>query len=71
MNKTKTTRFSFLHYWHGLGAWNFYFLLKFVLLWYGYLKFDAFSNLLFSSIFIISITETFWHKLRNVDSDPL
>ncbi|EMG9308327.1 cellulose biosynthesis protein BcsG [Proteus mirabilis] len=71
MNKTKTTRFSFLHYWHGLGAWNFYFLLKFVLLWYGYLKFDAFSNLLFLAFLLFPLPKTFWHKLRNWIAIPI
>ncbi len=65
MNKTKNNPVQFFTLLAWVGRLEFLFLLKFVLLWYGYLKFDAFSNLLFSSIFIISITETFWHKLRN------
>ena len=71
MNKSKTTQLDFLHYWHGLGAWNFYFLLKFVLLWYGYLNFDAFSNLLFLAFLLFPLPKTFWHKLRNWIAIPI
>nr|WED70015.1 cellulose biosynthesis protein BcsG [Pectobacterium colocasium] len=34
-------------YWRGLGAWNLYFLLKFALLWFGYLNFHPLLNLVF------------------------
>lgn len=71
MNKSKTTQFDFLHYWYGLGAWNFYFLLKFVLLWYGYLNFDAFSNLLFLAFLLFPLPKVFWHKLRNWVAIPI
>lgn len=71
MNKSKTTQFDFLHYWHGLGAWNFYFLLKFVLLWYGYLNFDAFNNLLFLAFLLFPLPKKFWHKLRNWIAIPI
>ena len=71
MNKSNTTQFDFLHYWHGLGAWNFYFLLKFVLLWYGYLNFDAFSNLLFLAFLLFPLPKNIWHKMRNWVAIPI
>ncbi|WP_193014667.1 cellulose biosynthesis protein BcsG [Proteus sp. FME41] len=71
MNKSNTTQFDFLHYWHGLGAWNFYFLLKFVLLWYGYLNFDAFSNLLFLAFLLFPLPKNSWHKIRNWIAIPI
>ncbi|NBM56187.1 cellulose biosynthesis protein BcsG [Proteus vulgaris] len=71
MNKSNSTQFDFLHYWHGLGAWNFYFLLKFVLLWYGYLNFDAFSNLLFLAFLLFPLPKNIWHKMRNWIAIPI
>lgn len=46
-SNTKNNIADLWHYWRGLGGWNFYFLLKFALLWFGYLNFDALSNLIF------------------------
>lgn len=34
-------------YWRGLSGWNFYFLVKFGLLWAGYLNFHPLLNLVF------------------------
>ncbi|KGA58448.1 cellulose biosynthesis protein BcsG [Proteus vulgaris] len=71
MNKSNSTQFDFLHYWHGLGAWNFYFLLKFFFLWYGYLNFDAFSNLLFLAFLLFPLPKNIWHKMRNWIAIPI
>lgn len=39
---------SLWQYWRGLSGWNFYFLVKFGLLWAGYLNFHPLLNLVFA-----------------------
>ncbi|MFR0521078.1 hypothetical protein, partial [Klebsiella michiganensis] len=34
--KTPTASLPLWRYWRGLSGWNFYFLVKFALLWGGY-----------------------------------
>ena len=50
--------------WRGLGAWNYYFLLKFVLLWQGYLNFDALSNLIFAAALLFPLPSLRVHRWR-------
>lgn len=50
--------------WRGLGAWNYYFLLKFVLLWQGYLNFDALSNLIFAAVLLFPLPSLRLHRWR-------
>ncbi|HEC8324767.1 TPA: cellulose biosynthesis protein BcsG [Providencia rettgeri] len=50
-------------YFYGLKGWNFYFLLKFGLLWYGYLHFNAFENLLFVAFLLLPLP---WKKLSKL-----
>lgn len=50
--------------WRGLGAWNYYFLLKFVLLWQGYLNFDALSNLIFAAVLLFPLPSLRVHRWR-------
>lgn len=50
--------------WRGLGAWNYYFLLKFVLLSQGYLNFDALSNLIFAAILLFPLRSVRLHRWR-------
>jgi len=50
--------------WRGLGAWNYYFLLKFILLWQGYLNFDALSNLVFAAILLFPLPSLRLHRWR-------
>ena len=50
--------------WRGLGAWNYYFLLKFVLLWYGYLNFHPFANLVLLALLLLPIGNLKLHRLR-------
>ena len=57
--------------WRGLGGWNFYFLLKFGLLWYGYLNFHALSNLVFLAWLLFPLPSLRWHRLRNWVSIPI
>ncbi|MBD8163961.1 cellulose biosynthesis protein BcsG [Erwinia persicina] len=58
-------------YWRGLGGWNFYFLLKFALLWFGYLNFHALTNLVFLAWLLMPIPSLKLHRLRNAVSIPL
>lgn len=58
-------------YWRGLGGWNFYFLLKFGLLWYGYLNFHALSNLVFLAWLLFPLPSPRLHRLRNWISIPV
>ncbi|WP_431296000.1 cellulose biosynthesis protein BcsG [Rahnella sp. PAMC 25559] len=50
--------------WRGLGAWNYYFLLKFVLLAQGYLNFDALSNLIFAAVLLFPLPSLRMHRWR-------
>jgi len=58
-------------YWRGLGGWNFYFLLKFGLLWYGYLNFHALSNLVFLAWLLFPLPSPRLHRLRSWISLPI
>ncbi|WP_312631846.1 cellulose biosynthesis protein BcsG [Pantoea piersonii] len=58
-------------YWRGLGGWNFYFLLKFGLLWYGYLNFHALSNLIFLAWLLFPLPSPRLHRLRSWVSLPI
>lgn len=42
-------------YWRGLSGWNFYFLVKFGLLWAGYLNFHPLLNLVFMAFLLMPI----------------
>lgn len=59
------------HYWRGLGGWNFYFLLKFALLWFGYLNFHASDNLVFLAWLLFPIPSLRWHRIRHWISLPI
>jgi cellulose synthase operon protein YhjU len=50
--------------WRGLGCWNFYFLLKFILLWQGYLNFDALNNLFFAACLLFPLRSQKIHRWR-------
>ncbi len=58
-------------YWRGLGGWNYYFLLKFALLWFGYLNFHALSNLVFLAWLLLPIPSLRWHRVRHWVSLPI
>ncbi len=57
--------------WRGLGAWNYYFLLKFALLWYGYLNFHPFLNLVFLAFLLFPLPSLFLHRCRNWIALPI
>ncbi|WP_413528883.1 cellulose biosynthesis protein BcsG [Rahnella inusitata] len=56
--------------WRGLGAWNYYFLLKFVLLWQGYLNFDALGNLIFAAALLFPLPSLRVHRWRQWTALP-
>ncbi|QTO54392.1 cellulose biosynthesis protein BcsG [Duffyella gerundensis] len=58
-------------HWRGLGGWNFYFLLKFALLWFGYLNFHALTNLVFLAWLIFPLPSLRLHRLRQLISLPI
>ena len=51
------------HYYYGLKGWNFYFILKFGLLWYGYLNINVFENLLFIAFLLLPLP---WFKVSQL-----
>lgn len=51
--------------WRGLGGWNYYFLLKFGLLWNGYLNFHPLANLVFVAFLLLPLPSLKLHRLRN------
>jgi len=57
--------------WRGLGGWNLYFLLKFALLWFGYLNFHALDNLVFLAWLLLPLPSPKLHRLRHWVSVPL
>ncbi|WON77076.1 cellulose biosynthesis protein BcsG [Serratia sp. UGAL515B_01] len=59
------------HYWRGLGGWNFYFLIKFGLLWFGYLNFHALYNLVFMAFLLMPIPPARWHRWRHIIAIPI
>lgn len=52
-------------YWRGLSGWNYYFLLKFGLLWTGYLNFHAMANLVFMAFLLFPLPNPKLHRLRH------
>ncbi|MDU4289013.1 cellulose biosynthesis protein BcsG [Mixta calida] len=69
--KTQPSTAAFWRSWHGLGGWNFYFLIKFALLWFGYLNFHALANLVFLAWLLLPLPSERLHRLRNWISLPI
>ncbi|WP_413741202.1 cellulose biosynthesis protein BcsG [Sodalis sp. RH15] len=62
---------GFKHHWRGLGAWNYYFLIKFTLLWLGYLNFHALDNLVFAAYLLFPLASPRLHRWRNIIGLPI
>ncbi|MFI0488865.1 MAG: cellulose biosynthesis protein BcsG [Yersinia sp. (in: enterobacteria)] len=58
-------------YWRGLGGWNYYFLLKFALLWFGYLNFHPLANLVFLAFLLFPIPAYRVHRWRHWIAIPI
>ena len=57
--------------WSGLGPWNLYFILKFALLWAGYLNLQVWPNLVFAAALLLPLPHRYWRVLRTVIAIPL
>lgn len=57
--------------WRGLGAWNYYFLLKFGLLWAGYLDFHPLDNLTFAAFLLLPVKGRRLSILRGLVALPV
>ncbi len=73
MSKTKSTAtpLPLWQYWRGLSGWNFYFLVKFALLWAGYLNFHPMLNLVFLAFLLVPIPSEKLHRIRHWIAIPL
>lgn len=58
-------------YWRGLSGWNFYFLVKFGLLWAGYLNFHPMMNLVFMAFLLMPLPRLSLHRLRHWIAIPI
>lgn len=57
--------------WRGLGAWNLYFLCKFLLTWTGHLNFQIVPNLIFALVLLIPLAHPMLRRARNVIAIPV
>lgn len=69
--QTATASSPLWQYWRGLSGWNFYFLVKFGLLWAGYLNFHALQNLVFMAFLLFPLPNNRLHKWRNWIAIPI
>lgn len=57
--------------WRGLGAWNVYFLGKFLLTWTGHLNFQVLPNLTFALVLLIPIGHPMLRRARTLIAIPM
>ena len=57
--------------WRGLGAWNLYFLGKFLLTWTGHLNFQIVPNLIFALALLIPIAHPMLRRARTLLAIPV
>lgn len=57
--------------WPGLGPWNLYFILKFVLLWAGYLNLQVLPNLVFAAALLLPLPHRYLRTLRTAIAIPV
>lgn len=57
--------------WPGLGPWNLYFILKFALLWAGYLNLQVLPNLVFAAALLLPLPHRYLRILRTVIAIPV
>ena len=68
---TTSTATPLWRYWRGLSGWNFYFLVKFALLWAGYLNFHPLLNLVFMAFLLMPLPRMALHRLRHWVAIPI
>lgn len=69
--KTASSDSGLWSYWRGLSGWNFYFLIKFTLLWFGYLNFHPLANLVFMAFLLMPIPSYRLHRARHIIAIPI
>ena len=69
--KTPSASLPLWRYWRGLSGWNVYFLVKFALLWAGYLNFHPMLNLVFLAFLLVPIPQYKLHRIRHWIAIPL
>ncbi|QKZ07457.1 cellulose biosynthesis protein BcsG [Pseudomonas eucalypticola] len=57
--------------WPGLGLWNLYFILKFALLWAGYLNVQVWPNVVFAAALLLPLPHRYLRVLRTVVAVPV
>ncbi|MDR0807189.1 MAG: cellulose biosynthesis protein BcsG [Enterobacteriaceae bacterium] len=57
--------------WQGLSGWNYYFLIKFALLWGGYLNFHPLANLVFVAFILFPLPAGWLRKIRHWIAIPI
>lgn len=57
--------------WPGLGAWNLYFLFKFLLLGLGLLNFQPLPNLVFAACLVVPLPGRAWRIVRQLIAIPI
>lgn len=55
----------------GLGLWNTYFLIKFVMLWLGYLNLQVLPNLVFAAFLLVPLNNRRFEILRTLIALPV
>ena len=69
--KTATPAQKIAGTWRGLGAWNVYFLGKFLLTWTGHLNFQVLPNLIFALVLLIPIGHPMLRRARTLIAIPV
>lgn len=57
--------------WRSISGWNYYFWLKFALLWYGVLNFHPLANLVFLAFILYPIPSVPLRRIRNMVAIPI
>jgi len=71
MSQHEVIKRASVRVWPGLGSWNLYFILKFVLLWAGYLNLQVLPNLVFAAALLLPLKHRYLRILRTVIAIPV
>lgn len=71
MSRFEVIKPASVRVWPGLGPWNLYFILKFVLLWAGYLNLQVLPNLVFAAALLLPLPHRYLRILRTVIAIPV
>lgn len=70
-SQTASSAVSLWENWQGLRGWNYYFLIKFALLWGGYLNFHPLENLVFVAFVLFPLPVGWLRKIRGWIAIPV